>query len=250
MTTPYDRIAAWYDALVRSDSLAGSGMLHCLFDLVGEVDGLRICDLACGQGHITRELSRRGAQVVGVDLSSELIQIARRDETVEPLGIIYVIDDAQTLGTLPDEDFDGVVCNLALMDIPELESTFRAVWRILRPAGWFVFTITHPCFEAPHAQWRTAADGTISREIVTYFAEGFWRSTNPQGVRGQVGAYHRTLTTYANTLIQSGFAIERFAEPQATGAVHVPGYRIVPPWLQMRCRKVLAGKATQQQRGV
>jgi ubiquinone/menaquinone biosynthesis C-methylase UbiE len=237
MSTPYDTIAPWYDSLVRSDSLAGDRMLHHLLALVGPVHGQQVCDLACGQGHVTRELARRGAHVVGVDLSSELIAIARRDEASAPLGITYLVDDATSLAALADAGFSGVVCNLALMDIPDLAATFRTVWRILRPAGWFAFAITHPCFEAPHAQWRTNPDGATSREIFTYFTEGFWRSSNPQGVRGHVGAHHRTLTTYVNTLVETGFAIERMAEPQVTGAVREPGYRVIPPWLHVRCVK-------------
>jgi ubiquinone/menaquinone biosynthesis C-methylase UbiE len=238
MTTPYDAIAPWYDQMVHSNSLAGDEMLRHLLDLIGPIQGQQLCDLACGQGYVARALAQQGAHVTGIDLSSELIAIALRDEASDPLGITYLVDDATTLTTLTDACFDGVVCNLALMDIPDLEVTFRSVWRILRPAGWFVFAITHPCFAAPHAEWRTSPDGVISREIFTYLTEGFWRSTNPKGVRGQVGAYHRTLTTYLNTLIQTGFALERTAEPQARGSVPVPGYRVIPPWLHVRCTKV------------
>jgi ubiquinone/menaquinone biosynthesis C-methylase UbiE len=237
MTTPYDAIAPWYDRMVRSNSLAGDEMLRRLLDMIGPVRGQRVCDLACGQGYVARALAQQGAQVTGVDLSSELIAIARRDEASAPLGITYLVDDATTLTTLAAESFDGVVCNLALMDIPDLEAAFRSVWRFLRPAGWFVFAITHPCFAAPHAEWRTAPDGAISREIFTYFSEGFWRSTDPKGVRGQVGAYHRTLTTYINTLIQTGFALERIDEPQATGSMPAPGYQVIPPWLHVYCIK-------------
>ncbi|MCG8352978.1 MAG: hypothetical protein MI924_34880 [Chloroflexales bacterium] len=109
-----------------------------------------------------------------------------------------------------------------------------------------MFAITHPCFEAPHAQWSTAPDGAISRKIVTCFTEDFWRSNNPQRVHRHVGAYHRTIATYVNTLIQAGFTLERVAEPQTTGAVRVPGYRVVPPWLHVRC----TNGATEEQRSM
>jgi ubiquinone/menaquinone biosynthesis C-methylase UbiE len=240
MTAPYDKIAPWYDRMVRTNSLAGDEMSRHLLDMMGPVQGQQLCDLACGQGYIARILAQQGARVTGIDLSSELIAIARRDEASHPLGITYLVDDATTLTTLADESFDGVVCNLALMDIPDLEATFRSVWRLLRPAGCFVFAITHPCFAAPHAEWRTSPEGAISREIFTYFTEGFWRSTDPKGVRGQVGAHHRTLSTYLNTLIQTGFTLERIAEPQATGSASVPGYRVIPPWLHVRCAKVIS----------
>jgi 2-polyprenyl-3-methyl-5-hydroxy-6-metoxy-1,4-benzoquinol methylase len=238
-STPYDAIAAWYDAFVRSAAVAGDFVVQHLLQLVEDIHGQHICDLACGQGRVARALAQRGAQVIGVDSSSRLLAIASQYEATEPLGITYRLDDAQALTTLADACFDGVVCNLALMDIPQLDAVFRAVWRILRPMGWFVFSITHPCFEAPHASWRTAPDGSISREIGTYFTQEFWRSDNPQGVRGQVGAHHRMLATYMNTLIQAGFVLARMSEPQATGtaAAQVPGYQVTPAFLMVRCIK-------------
>ena len=140
----YDEIAEWYDDSVKSSSLIHDLVLPALFDLIGNVEGRRVCDLACGQGVVARHLAKGGAAVVGVDTSARLLDIAQRYEAEEPLGIVSQHDDAQALATLPDTAFDGVACNMALMDIPDVAATFRAVHRILRPDGWFVFSITHP----------------------------------------------------------------------------------------------------------
>jgi hypothetical protein len=125
------------------------------------------------------------------------------------------------------------------MDIPDLEATLQAAWRVLRPRGWFVFTITHPCFQAPHSTWVTRADGSTSREIRGYFEQVYWHSKNVAGLRGKVGAYHRTLSTVINTTIRAGFTIEHMAEPRATGCVvdRIPGYAVVPGFLMVQCRK-------------
>jgi len=243
-TAAYDAIADWYDALVCSDSFVGDVVLSHLFTLMGDMQHQQICDLACGQGRLARLFAQHGAQVVGVDISTQLLAIAQRDEAAHPLGITYIVDNAETLALLGDAQFHGVVCHLALMDIPDLTAVCQTVWRILRPAGWFVFSITHPCFEAPHATWRTATDGTISREIVTYFTEGVWHSRNLQGVRGQVGATHRMLSTYLNTLSQTGFVIDQIREPQPadTETVPVPGYHIIPAFMLVRCTKPRAAE--------
>lgn len=234
----YDAIAGWYDAQVRAGSLLHDLAIPALFDLAGPLCGLAVCDLACGQGIVARQCARRGARVTGIDLSRRLLAIAARDEQVEPLGIRYCQGDAQTLDGLLDGIFDGVLCNLALMDIPDLAATFAAVRRVLKPGGWFIFAITHPCFETPASAWLHDDGGHISRTVRGYFADGFWRSGNPDGVRGRVGAYHRTLTTYANDLAEAGFSIERLIEPRATQALidRVPGYAEVPPLLVARCR--------------
>jgi ubiquinone/menaquinone biosynthesis C-methylase UbiE len=235
----YDSIAAWYDACVRSESVPDHFVLSHLLEILGDVRGLYICDLACGQGRLARELARRGAHVVGIDLSPRLLAIAQGNEKAQPSGIGYVLDDAQGLHAIAGESFDGVVCHMALMDIPDLEATLQAAWRVLRSRGWFVFTITHPCFQAPHSTWVTRADGSTSREIRGYFDQVHWRSKNVAGLRGKVGAYHRTLSTYVNTTIRAGFTIEHVAEPRATGRVvdRIPGYAVVPGFLMVQCRK-------------
>ncbi len=239
MLSAYDEIAEWYDQGFLTGSPVHALVLPALFELIGDVQGSRICDLACGQGIVTRGLAQRGAQVIGIDLSDRLLEIARRYEQAEPLGIVYRWGDAQALTEVADNTFEGVVCSLALMDMPDLSTCLCMVARILRPGGWFVFAITHPCFQVPDSRWTGKAGGTVKREVRGYFKEGFWRSDNAGGVRGKVGAYHRMLSTYLNALAETGLTLERMAEPQAQEEVagRVPGYQEVPAVLVARCRK-------------
>lgn len=214
----YDAIAEWYDQSIRKGTLlpADEFLTYTAFEGIGSLDGQVICDVACGQGEMARQMARRGARVIGVDISIRLLEIARREEEANPQGIIYYHDDAQTLSSLSDAQFDGAFCHFALMDIPDLSATAGSISRILRPGGWLVAAITHPCFQTPPNQ--------------SYFEEGFWRSDNPNGVRGQVGAYHRTLSTYINAFGRVGLLIERMTEPQLPD-------RDVPPVLVFQCRK-------------
>lgn len=78
--------------------------------------------------------------------------------------------------------------------------------------------------------------GQPARAVRSYFHEGLWRSSNPQGIRGRAGNYHRTLATYLNTLIQGGFTIEEISEPEATPllADQQPVYTSVPIFLGVR----------------
>lgn len=240
----YDSIAEWYDSYIN-EGVQGSFfeelILPSLLDLVGKVSGQRVADVACGQGIVSRRLAQRGAIVTGIDLSQELLKLARRYEEEQQLGVQYLRDNAQALTKLDDASFDGAVCSMALMDIPDLPAIFRAVHRILAPGGWFAFCITHPCFEPPHAQWLdmgTEGKG-ISRQVQGYFKEGYWQSKNPLGVRFRVGAYHRTLSTYINTLLDAGFQLECLAEPQATGelATRVPGFAEVAAVLLVKATR-------------
>jgi SAM-dependent methyltransferase len=222
-------IAGWYDELVEAGSGPHETALACTMALAGDVAGLRVLDIACGQGLATRALARAGARVTGIDATAGMLERARGHERDAPLGIDYVEDDARTLASQPDAVADGVTCQLGLMDIPDLKPTLAAVRRVLRPGGWFVFVIGHPCFLAPDAETMTTPGGALGRFVGGYFEERFWRSANPQGVR-RAGNHHRMLSTYLNGLMAAGLTIEAVAEPrpQPLLAEQQPEYSSVP----------------------
>jgi ubiquinone/menaquinone biosynthesis C-methylase UbiE len=117
------------------------------FDLVGNVRGKKILDLACGEGYNTRILAKRGARIVGVDFSKKMIEFARQTEKEEKLGIKYYVSDASRLKEFQSDCFDIVTCFMALMDIENYEEATREVARVMKKTGRFIFSITHPCFE-------------------------------------------------------------------------------------------------------
>ena len=229
------RFAAAYDAYAEEylkrvgdtrslGSVAGVSA-GAVLDLLGDVRGLDLCDLGCGEGHLSRELARRGARVVGVDISARLLDHAR--ERDRGAGVTYVQEDAQSLTSVAPHSFDVVVCNLALMDMPDLAAVYRAVARVLRRpspvhagsppdgrSGRFVLSIMHPCFQAPHSDVLAGEDGAYRARLVPeYTREGFWRSKAPHTLRGKLGAHHRTLSTYLNTLLAAGFTLRGLREP-------------------------------------
>lgn len=242
-TAPYDAIADWYDQQVREGALLHELVVPALLAMAGELRDVNVCDLACGQGVVSRLLADHGARVTGVDLSERLFSIARREEATNPRSIHYLQEDAQVGATLTDENFDGVVCNMALMDFPDLDAALRTTYRILRPHGWFVCSMTHPWTQAPYragvVRDVTGADGGVARLSGEYFAEGFWQPADAPGLRGRVGTHHRTLSTLVNALAHAGFAITQLEEPQATDALaeRLPLYRNLPAALLIRGEK-------------
>ncbi len=241
----YDDIAEWYDQWVGTHGMSEDPYFPAVEALMGEVSGQRICDLACGQGRVARYLANLGAVVVGVDSSARLLTIARSHEESEPLGITYVHGDAQSLDELVLGRFDGVVCFMALMDIPELMPTLQSVARILRPGGWFIFSILHPCFHTSESGEVETPEGA-ARTIRRYFEEGYWRSDTRTGPPGRVGAYHRTLSTYINALNDAGFQLVQACEPGGVSEVanspslsgsSRPVWQEVPAVLVVSCQK-------------
>jgi 2-polyprenyl-3-methyl-5-hydroxy-6-metoxy-1,4-benzoquinol methylase len=237
-STRYDAIADWYADWVGSDLTADDPFFPTVEALMGSVAGQRVCDLACGQGRVARCLAERGARVLGIDSSAGLLDIARERERLQPRGIDFRVDDARTLQSVADASVDGVLCFQALMDIPDLGPTIRSVARILRPGGWFVFSILHPCYHAPRSDEVPSPEGWL-RLIGSYFHEGHCTFEHRTGPPGKVGLYHRMLSTYLNTLAESGFVLERMSEPPATPtlAASRPIWAEVPAMLVVRCCK-------------
>lgn len=215
----YNDIAQWYDQYLREKPLYTEVILPNLLALVGEVDGEVICDLACGQRWIAREL-------------------ARRYEEQDPRGIGYLQGNVESAEGLSDCQFTGCICVMALLNIPDLPATFQSIRRILKPGGCLVLAIPHPCFQTPHAQWTPLPDSEhpLGRIVTGYFDERQWFSSNPDGVRSRVGDDHPTLSTYLNHLATTGFVLERTLEPgpSAGQAERVPGNREVPALLLIR----------------
>jgi ubiquinone/menaquinone biosynthesis C-methylase UbiE len=139
----YDAVADFYEAGWSDSSRDPS--CEALLDVLGPVAGLRVLDIACGHGRITRELARRGAEVVGVDISGSLISKAQVIEDAEPLGIRYVHADVMSHAWLDDSAFDSVVCSFALSDIDDLDACLATVARRLRPGEAVDFPRASDC---------------------------------------------------------------------------------------------------------
>jgi SAM-dependent methyltransferase len=213
----YDRAGDFYYDFIKRITQGGLPLYaKTILELLGNVEGKRVCDLACGEGYVSRILAEKGARVTGVDLSLGLLEHARRQS--ESSDIEYLHDDAQILASLSDVFFDMVICNMALMDIPGLEPTYQAVRRILKDHGVFIFSILHPCFESPFTvddggQIEVDQDGDfVACRVTRYTEEGKWY-TDGTGVRGTLGSIHRKLSTYVNALIRTGFDLRSLAEP-------------------------------------
>lgn len=193
--------------------------IAALLDALGDLHGKAVCDLACGEGFLSRIMAGKGAHVRGFDISERLIETARRRS--DP-SIRFEVKDAQSLEGIENSTFDVVVSHLAAMDIPDLDRLLGTVKRVLRARGLFALTLLHPCFETPFSGEESISEqddagNFVACRVMNYKREGLWHSGG-SGVRGRVGAYHRMLSTYLNRLIASGFELRQFLEPMLPDA--------------------------------
>jgi SAM-dependent methyltransferase len=98
--------------------------------------GMTILELGCGTGYFTRELARSGADIVAIDVSPELLEIAKANCSAP--NVRYEIQNAYAL-TYPDATFDSVVGSSVLHHL-EIEEALREIYRVLKPSGTIYFT--------------------------------------------------------------------------------------------------------------
>jgi 2-polyprenyl-3-methyl-5-hydroxy-6-metoxy-1,4-benzoquinol methylase len=201
----YDAIADYY---AREFTSLEDPVSVAILELIGSPASLRILDIACGHGRLSRELARRGAQVTGLDISPALVAMALATEQDENLGISYLLADVAAHWPGQPAEYDLVTCNFGLSDIDDLDGCATAVSRALKPGGAFVFGILHPCFPGGggiSGSWPTTT---------SYYDEGRWTADGTlSALRQQIGSSHRMLSSYLNALTRHGLVLDRMLEP-------------------------------------
>ncbi|MCX4681125.1 class I SAM-dependent methyltransferase [Streptomyces sp. NBC_01433] len=149
----YDEIGEAFEGF-KSLPLMRYGEVPSFLGMVGKVSGKSVLDLACGTGFYSREFKRRAASdVLGVDISVEMIAAARKFEQMDPLRVRYEVGDVAELRSL-DRHFDiavGVQCLNYAENIAAMERVCRNIHRSLVPGGeFFVLAQKHDYrFDSP-----------------------------------------------------------------------------------------------------
>jgi SAM-dependent methyltransferase len=98
--------------------------------------GMKILELGCGAGYFTKDLARSGAEIVAVDVSADLLEIAKTNCFAS--NVHYEIQDACAL-TYYDAAFDSVIGSSILHHL-EIEQALREIHRVLKAGGTICFT--------------------------------------------------------------------------------------------------------------
>jgi len=169
--------------------------------------GKHVLDLGCGEGYCSRMLRRRGAEVIGLDVSERMIELARQAELAQPLGIRYDTADAVT-ADLGNASVDLVVAVFLFnyLGVEQMHKTMANVHRMLRPGGSFVFAVPHPAFAfmrepAAPFYFDIGSAGYFS-DRNSLFSGRIWKR---DGSALDVQLVHKTLEDYFAGLRKAGF---------------------------------------------
>jgi len=247
----WDRNAEFWDEKMGDGNLFVTRLLRpATADLLRPRAGQRVLDLACGNGVFARWLADEGAQVVACDVSERFIMRARARETSGRID--YRVVDAtrpEQLRALGDHDYDGILCSMALMDIPDIGPLLAAVPTLLATGGAFVFSIQHPCFNS-NAMSMLIEQEDRSGELVTRYSlrlSDYLRvpAGRGLGIPGQPEPhfyFHRTLTELLGQCFQQGLVLDGLVEPALDGlqdparGTSWVNYPQLPPVLVARLR--------------
>ncbi len=219
-----------YDKMPRSvGGLDKAGEWPAFRALLPDLAHKRLLDLGCGFGWHCRYARRQNAQsVVGVDISEKML--ARARETTHDSGIEYCRSAMEDIA-FPADTFDVALSSLALHYTDRLDRVCQRVHQCLADGGAFVISVEHPMFTALAAQeWCCGSNGERLHWPIDDYQEEGLRHT--QWLAEDVIKYHRTVATYVNTLIASGFRIMHLSEP-----VPSPEMLLEQPSMKDECRR-------------
>jgi 2-polyprenyl-6-hydroxyphenyl methylase/3-demethylubiquinone-9 3-methyltransferase len=110
-------------------------------DELAGLSGKNVLDVGCGGGILSDSMARKGAQVMGIDLSTKALRVAQLHalEASTP-GVSYREVSAETLAEEQPASFDVVTCMEMLEHVPDPASVVRACAELVKPGGWVFFS--------------------------------------------------------------------------------------------------------------
>jgi 2-polyprenyl-3-methyl-5-hydroxy-6-metoxy-1,4-benzoquinol methylase len=180
-----------------------------------------ILEIACSSGLFSRELAKTAHSVLGIDVSSRFISLAK-ERSVDLINLDFRQLDATSLKdmeALGRERFNLSVCNMALMDISDITSIFRSLKTVLRKDSAFVATLLHPCFNSPDLNFfveQSIRDNQVVKtqglKISHYLSPIRFEQ---MGILGQPIPhfyFHRPLNELLRPAFQNGFVLDALEE--------------------------------------
>lgn len=187
-----------------------------LFECIGEIRGLKVYEVACGNGYNARRMVKEGAEEVWAsDISSKLIEIASTKYENPYSKIKYLVRDALDFNNLPENYFDLVVISMAIHYVEDLDRLFKNANKIIKKGGRIVFVTNHPLanlgrldISAPGYDLKKAVQR--AKRYIDSYAE---KTVNLWDGKKELTIYRAPISLMVNTLVKNGFLVDKMIEP-------------------------------------
>lgn len=133
----FDKLAAsWWDPDGQSRPLHDLNPVRAAYIARRvSLQGASVADIGCGGGLLSESLARSGAQVVGIDLSEQVVQIARLHLHESGLKVDYRVQSSAELAAAEPERFDAVCCMELIEHVPDPAALISDLAAMLKPGG-------------------------------------------------------------------------------------------------------------------
>ena len=214
--------------------------IPALFSMMPDLKDKTILDLGCGFGEHCKRFVESGAKkVVGIDISEKMLEIAKQENADSK--ITYINMPMENISQLK-EKFDVVISSLAFHYVEDFAGVVKNIFDLLNEDGIFLFSQENPlctCFSGGNRWTKDENGNKLYINLSNYGIEGERESS---WFVDNVKKYHRTFSSIINTLIETGFTIEKMIEPLPTEDLlkKYPDYKDLfhkPDFLLVKVRK-------------
>lgn len=182
--------------------------------IIGNVKNLEVLDIGCGGGQNSIVLKKWGAKrVVALDQSDKQLDYARNLAKEQKIDINFIQGDMEDLSRFKGTDFDLVFTSHAITYVNNMKKVFSEVFRVLKQDGHFVMCTLHPMMSVI---WDAMEEESLEK-INSYFDKEreFWSWSDKEGKKiASFGSTYPKFETILNGLIETGFKLEKIAEPK------------------------------------
>jgi len=221
----WDEMSPYYQKKYGKSLMFYEKTIH--LKLFGGIKGKKLLDLGCGGGQTSIFFAQQGAIVIGVDFSEKQIESAKALAERMKIGkVSFQQGDMENLSVFNDRSYDLVNSSHTIHYIKNLQGCFDEIFRVLKPGGKFVFSVSYP--------FNHIVDTENNQLVVkrSYFQGGEygWNWEYPEErLKYPISLLIRKVDDYFAVLRKSGFLVEDLLEPKTDLDKNSPWYNQSEP---------------------